>query len=196
MSNLLTALGIVISLLLSGYIIQAIMKLVGLIFKTFLVVSSFFRVKFKIREKQAIVSENFRQVYMDIKKVKISNKNLKKKASIDWFNLGMAISSLILIVVNLGVVSGRAISNLLYSLVAGWGIIPSAQDMNTLFTAVIFSLLSFSLSKVLQRWKETKKQRVEHKQNKIKRQALVYMTDSEMIDAIRKNDEKRKKELQ
>lgn len=60
--------------------------------------------------------------------------------------------------------------------------------MNTLYTATLFSVLSFSASKILQRWKETKQTRIEHKESKIKEQALLLMDSKELIEQAKKKD--------
>ena len=68
--------------------------------------------------------------------------------------------------------------------------------MNTLYTATFFSILSFSASKILQRWKETKQNRIERKQEKIKLQAGEIMSTKELLDEAKKKDEQAKKDLQ
>lgn len=196
MSNILAAAGIILSLVLSGYIIQALMKLVGFIVKILLIIASFFKIRINVREKSITMSDDFKRTYKGITRLKLSDKNLKPKASIDWFNLGVVISSVILIIVNLGVVSGNVISKILYNAVAGLNLVPTVQDMNTLFTAVIFSLLSFSASKVLQRWKATKQARLERKHEKLKRKAVDVLSTKDLLEAVNKRDEKKKKELQ
>lgn len=180
---------------LSGYIIQALKKLVGLIVKLFLTILSFFGIKFKTREKSLKMSDDFKNTYKEIKVVKLSNKNLKEKSSIDWLNLGLFCASLLLIVANLAVLSGNAISNWLYSLIQNIKIVKSATDMNTLYTATLFSALSFSATKLLQRWKETKQHRIEKKELKLKMRALELMDSKELLEQAKKKDEKRRKEL-
>lgn len=179
---------------LSGYIIQALKKIVGLFVKLTLTILSFFGVKLK-REKSLKMSDDFKNTYKEIKVVKQSNKNLKEKSSIDWLNLGLFCASLLLIITNLAVVSGNAISNWLFSLIQNIKIVKSATDMNTLFTATLFSALSFSATKLLQRWKETKQQRVERKELKLKIKALELMDTKELLEQAKKKDEKRRKEL-
>jgi len=179
---------------LSGYIIQALKKIVGLFVKLTLTILSFFGVKLK-REKSLKMSDDFKNTYKEIKVVKQSNKNLKEKSSIDWLNLGLFCASLLLIITNLAVVSGNAISNWIFYLIQNIKIVKSATDMNTLFTATLFSALSFSATKLLQRWKETKQQRVERKELKLKIKALELMDTKELLEQAKKKDEKRRKEL-
>ena len=180
---------------MSGYIVQALKKIISLLVKIILTILSFFGVKFKAREKSLKMSDEFKNTYKEIKVVKLSNKNLKEKSSIDWLNLGLFCASLLLIVSNLAVLSGNAISNWLYSLIQNIKIVKSATDMNTLYTATLFSALSFSATKLLQRWKETKQQRIEKKELKLKLKALELMDSKELLEQAKKKDEKRRKEL-
>ena len=60
--------------------------------------------------------------------------------------------------------------------------------MNTLYTATLFSVLSFSASKLLQRWKETKQQRIENREAKIKKEAIELMDSKELVDEAKKKD--------
>lgn len=181
---------------LSGYIIQALKKIIGLIVKITLTILSMFGVKFKTREKSLKMSDDFKETYKEIKEVKLSNKNIKEKSSIDWLNFGLLCASLLLIVSNLAVVSGNAISNWLFTLIQNLKIVKTPTDMNTLFTATLFSTLSFSATKILQRWKETKQQRIEKKNLKLKLKAIDLMDSKELLEQAKKKDENRRKELE
>jgi hypothetical protein len=63
--------------------------------------------------------------------------------------------------------------------------------MNTLYTAMLFSILSFSATKILQRWKDTKLQRKENKEALLKRKALLLMDSKELLDEAKKKDEEK-----
>lgn len=65
----------------------------------------------------------------------------------------------------------------------------TATDMNTFYTATLFSALSFSATRLLARWKETKQQRKELKEAKLKLQATNIMSTKELLDAAKKKDE-------
>ena len=67
--------------------------------------------------------------------------------------------------------------------------------MNTFYTAALFSVLSFSLSKLLTRWKETKQKRKEAKELKIKKKAIELMSSKELVDEAKKKDIKKEEEL-
>ena len=77
----------------------------------------------------------------------------------------------------------------------GFGFIKSATDMNTLYTATLFSAISFSLTKLVGRWKETKQQRIENKQAMLKLKAMKVMSSKELLDNAKKKDEEKYKEL-
>lgn len=186
---------LVLTFFLSGYIFQALKKLITLFIKLFLQTASFFGIKFKAREKSLKVSEQFKNTYKEIKIVKLSNKNLKEKSSIDWLNLGLFCASLLLIIINLKVISGNAISNWIFSIIGNLGIIKNSTDMNTLFTATLFSGLSFSATKLLQRWKDTKEARQERKNNKLKFKAIKLMNTKELLEEAKKKDEIKRNEL-
>lgn len=74
--------------------------------------------------------------------------------------------------------------------------VKTAIDMNTFYTATLFSVLSFSLNNVLRRWKETKQQRLENKIAKIKAKAIENMDTKELLDEAKKKDEQNRKELE
>jgi hypothetical protein len=64
-----------------------------------------------------------------------------------------------------------------------------------MYTALLFSAMSFAATKVLTRWKDTKQQRIENKQAKIKQEAIALMSSKELLDSARLKDEKNYKEL-
>lgn len=66
---------------------------------------------------------------------------------------------------------------------------------NTFFTAMLFSIISFSISRILNRWKETKQQRIERKNAKIKKKAIELMDSKDLVDAAKKKDIEKEKEL-
>lgn len=170
---------------------QAIKKILTVLTNICLKILSIFGIKINRKEKQVKVSEEFKKSYGDIRIVKLSKKNIKQKSSIDWFYLIVFLIAVVLIVVNLKWVTGNAISNWIYS----WLHIMDEVSINTFYTAILFSIVSFSLSKLLQRWKETKQQRVERKQALMKLKAVKLMSSKELLDEAKKKDEKKYKEL-
>lgn len=187
---------LVVLFVFTGKIIQGLKKLISLILPNLLKLLSFFGIKISKKEKTILVSEEFKKVYKDIKVVKLSKKNLKEKSSIDWLWTIVFIISGLLVIFNMKFVFGtNIISDWIFSIIENLKFVKTATDMNTLYTATLFSVLSFSAGKILQRWKETKQQRIEAKEAKIKRQALEKMTSKELLDEARKKDIQAYKEL-
>ena len=82
---------------------------------------------------------------------------------------------------------GNVISNWLYT-TQPITFIKTPIDMNTFYTATLFSALSFSGTKLLARWKETKQQRQELKEAKLKVKAIDLMSSKELLDEAKKKD--------
>lgn len=197
MIKIITTSLLVILFLLSGKIIQGLKKLIGLIISNFMRLLSFFGIKIKSKEKDIKISQEFKETYKDIKIMKLSNKNIKDESSIDWVWLSVLIVAGLFVLLNMKFIWGtNPISNWLYSIIKNLKLVKNETDMNTLYTATFFSILSFSASKILQRWKETKQNRIERKQEKIKLKAVEIMSTKELLDEAKKKDEQAKKELQ
>lgn len=181
----------------SGQIVQALKKLTKLLTSLILKVLSFFGIKISKKERTLKVSKEFKQTYKDIKIVKLSKKNLKPISSIHWAYFTVFIICALLVFLNLGVISGNAISNWIFDNIVRKTFLirftKTAIDMNTLYTATMFSILSFSATKVLQRWKETKRQRKEHKEAILKQKAIDIMSTKELLNEARKKDEENSK---
>ncbi len=182
-----------------GLFTQALKKIIELLAKIILKVLSIFGIKIAKKEKRIKVSNEFKEVYKDIKKVKLSKKNIKQQSSIDWVYLSVLVVALILFIVNMESITGMAISNWLYTWLPSIPLIgkifASSITTYTYYTAILFSIMSFALSKLLTRWKETKQQRVERKAQKLKRQAIELMDSKELVDAAKKKDDEEYKRL-
>lgn len=195
MVNLIVGILLAITFFFFGQITQALKKLVSLFTGLLCKFLNSIGIKIKKREPQVKVSEEFKKTYKGIKKVKLSRKNIKQSSSIDWVSLSILGVALILFFFNLGSITGNAISNWLFKLIEKTGFVKTAIDMNTLYTATIFSVMSFAAGKILNRWKETKQQRIEARQSKIKIGALSHMTSKELVEEAKKKDEEKYKEL-
>lgn len=197
-SIILTSILILI-FLFSGHLIDGLKKLVKLITSSLLKILNFFGIKLKNKEKSIKVSREFKQTYKDIKIVKLSNKNLKQVSSIDYVYLTIFLIAVILVVVNFGAISGNAITNWLYNNIIQptflGKFITSATNMNTLYTAMLFSILTFSSNRVIKRWRDTKQYRVEAHNEKIKNKAKELMTEKELLNAARDKTEQKEKDL-
>lgn len=195
MVNLIVGVLLAITFFFFGQITQALKKLVSLFTGLLCKFLNLIGIKIKKREPQVKVSEEFKKTYKGIKKVKLSRKNIKQSSSIDWVSLSILGVALILFFFNLGSITGNAISNWLFKLIEKIGFVKTAIDMNTLYTATIFSVMSFAAGKILNRWKQTKQQRIEARQSKIKIEALSHMTSKELVEEAKKKDEEKYKEL-
>ena len=189
MINIIMTVLLVILFIFTGKIIQALKKLVSLITSNFMKLLSIFGIKVKKKEKTIETTKEFKETYKDIRIVKLSKKNLKQESSIDWTWLVIFIISGLLVLLNMKFIWGtNPISDWIFSIIKNLKFVKSEVDMNTLYTATLFSVLSFSASKILQRWKETKQQRIEHKESKLKEQALLLMDSKELIEQKKKKD--------
>ena len=195
MINTIISILLVILFIFLGQITYAIRKIITIILSFILNILSLFGIHIARKEKIIKTSAEFKNVYKDIKMVKLSNKNLKSKSSIDWFSLSIFLIALILVIVNFNSISSNVISNWIYSWVKYIGVITSPSDMNVFYTAALFSVISFSLSKLLNRWKETKQKRKEKKILKLKTKAIKEMTSKELLDACKEKDAENYKEL-
>jgi hypothetical protein len=81
--------------------------------------------------------------------VKKSKNNIKIKSSINISALIIFICTVSLIVLNLEAISGNMVTNWLFEINPVPFLIATAEDMNIMFTAVMFSVVSFSLSKLV-----------------------------------------------
>lgn len=167
-----------------GFFTQALKKLVGLLTKLLLRILSFFGIKIYEKEKSLRVSDEFKNTYKGISKVKLSKKNLKELSSIDWISFGILCLAGLLVLLNMG---NNIISNWLWEILP-IKIIKTAVDMKTLYTATLFSVLSFAVSRLLARWKQTKANREQKRDIKIKEKAIKLMSSKEMLDNARKKD--------
>lgn len=195
MVTIILTLILILLFIFSGQIVQALKKLIKLITSLTLKILSFFGIRISKKEKALKLSKEFKKTYKDIKVVKLSKKNLKPVSSIHWIYFTLFAICSILVILNLGIVTGNAISNWIFDKIVVKTILikftKTAVDMNTLYTATMFSILSFSATKILQRWKETKQQRKENKEALLKRKALQLMDSKELLDEAKRKDKEK-----
>ena len=194
MLNLAITLICALFFLLSGSLIQCLKRILYIIIALFLKFLSLLGIKINKFEGRVKISKEFKQAFPDIRIVKKSKQNLKTKPSINILFLILLIISLSLIIINLNIVSGNIVSKWIYSIyiadtqLVSLLFISSQKDMDIVFTAVVFSILSFSSSKLLSQWKETAKFRQAKKEMKLKQKAINLMTSKELLDAARDKD--------
>lgn len=194
MLNLTITLICALFFLFSGSLIQFIKRAFCIILEIFFKFLNVLGIKINRIEGRVRVSKEFKQTFPDIKIVRRSNKNNKIKPSINLISLLLFIISLSLIIVNLEVVSNNIVSRWLYNLkiknisIANSLFITSQKDMDIVFTAISFSTISFSASKLISQWKETAKFRQAKKEMRLKRAAINLMTSKELLDAAKNKD--------
>lgn len=195
--SLLVGLFIALAMFLMGLSLKALKKVVSTIVSFLCSLLNKIGIKINYGERNLKVGKNVFRDYKEIKEVKRGALGMKKKRSVNVFALLLLFISGALIIANLKVVSNNAITNWLQSLISQIGVsesIISAVDMNTIYTASVFSVLSFSLTKLLTQWKETAEIRKEKKHQKRKQALLKEMTSQELIEEAEKKDMKRIKE--
>lgn len=195
MVNTIVTILLIILFFFLGHITQAFKKIISLFTNLCLKILNIFGIKITKKERKQKLSEDFKNAYKDIKTVKISRKNIKQKHSIDFLGLTVLIIATILVIVNLASVSGNAISDWIFSWIEDIKIIKTEADMNTFYTAFLFSIISFSISRLINRWKETKQQRLEAKNEKLKKKAVELMSSKELVEQAKKKDESKYNEL-
>ena len=195
MVNTIVTILLIILFFFLGHITQAFKKIISLFTNLCLKILNIFGIKITKKERKQKLSEDFKNAYKNIKTVKISRKNIKQKHSIDFLGLTVLIIATILVIVNLASVSGNAISDWIFSWIEDIKIIKTPEDMNTFYTAFLFSIISFSISRLISRWKETKQQRLEAKNEKLKKKAVELMSSKELVEQAKKKDESKYNEL-
>ena len=195
MISLLLNMLLIFTFFFSGLVVQAFKKLISIFTSLILKIMSIFGIKLYNKEHSVDITDEFKNTYKEIRVVKLSKKNIKQKSSIDWINLSIFLVAGLLYILNLGAITGNAISNWIFSLIDSWGLVKTAADMNVFFTAAIFSMLTFSLGKLWARWSETKQQRIEHKQAMLKARAISIMNSKELVDAAKEKDANKLNEL-
>lgn len=146
-------------------------------------------------ESRIKVSKEFKDTFKDITIVKKSKQNTKLKPSVNLMALVILLIAVTLIVVNLKVVSGSCITHWLYTSTFLNKFIGSEQSLEVTYTALLFSVLSFSISKLLSQWKETKEIRKTKKQIKLRDKAFQITSSKELLDAAKLRDATRYEEL-
>lgn len=193
MIKILTTILLALTLISFNQITQAIKKLLGALTKLFLKIINTLGIKIVKKEPGIKMSLEFQKVYKGIKKVKISNKNIKKESYIDWANLGLLIFGVILYILNFKMITNNMVSNWLYSIIENIAIlkkfITDEASMNVFYTSGIMAIITFSATKLATRWKETKPQRKAMKEMKLKLKAMDLMTSKELLDNAKKKDE-------
>ena len=96
-------------------------------------------------------------------------------------------------ILNFKMITNNMVSNWLYSIIENIAIlkkfITDETSMNVFYTSGIMAIITFSATKLVTRWKETKPQRKAMKEMKLKLKAMDLMTSKELLDNAKKKDE-------
>lgn len=186
-SSLLTLLMILL-LFLSGKIFESIKRLFTLLIDIGLKLLNLFGIHINRHEKRYRVSKKFKQIYQDITIVRKSKQNEKIKKSI---NIPAAIIfgvCLIILLLNVIEPTRGCISNWLWEINPVPQLIDDPSKMDITFTAVLFSFMSFAVSKLISQWKETKDYRKAKRNIKLKNKVFRISNSKELLDEAKLKD--------
>lgn len=172
---------------LSGRIFEAIKRLLALFLDIGLKILNLFGIHINRKETRLRTSHEFKATFKDIKIVKRSRQNNKIKPSVNLIALIILILSIGSVIYN--VTSGGVISNFLFKYNPFPSLITDQVNMNTTFTALMFSIISFSISKLISQWKETVQFRKTKREMKLRGRVLEKMSSKDLLDAAKQKDE-------
>lgn len=187
--------GMIFLLISSGRLFDGVKRLIQLFIDIFLKIGNACGLKISKTEKRIHVTRQFKNTFKDIRVVKKSKQNNKLKPSINIFALLLFILAVTLIICNLEAVSGNAISIWLFDNNPFPQFITSQRNMDMTFTASLFSVVTFSVSKLINQWKETKKDRKARREVKKQRKILKNISSKDLIDIAKAKDLERYDQL-
>ena len=151
--SIATTLLLVMVLFATGKIFEAIKRFLVLLLDIVFKILNLFGFQINVREPIVRTSKVFNKTFKDIRVVKKSKHNNKITPSINIFALIIFVLSVFAVVSNL--MDNGWISNWLYNKRFLDFIIKTRENMDTTFIAVMFSVISFSLSKLINQWRDT-----------------------------------------
>lgn len=153
--SIVTTLLLIIILFATGKIFEAIKRFLVLLLDIVFKILNIFGFQINVREPIIRTSRAFNKTFKDTRVVKRSKHNNKITPSINVFALIIFVLGAFAVVSNL--MNNGYISSWLYNKGFLRIIIKTQEDMDTTFIAVMFSIISFSLSKLIHQWKDTSK---------------------------------------
>ena len=194
MISVLTTLVLILLLFLTGKIFEAVKRFLVLLVSIFMKVLNLFGIQINLKEPRVKTSKKFKQTFKDIKVVKKSKQNDKIIPSINLIALVILIICLIITVVN--ITQNDIISTWLYVNVSFIGnMFGDVDQVSTTITATMFSIMAFSISKLVSQWRDTRKYRDAKRQIKLKNKAVSIMSSKELLDIAKQKDEDRLNQL-
>lgn len=195
MSGVLVTLCMIFLFFVTGQIIECIKRILMCIVDCFLKLLDLFGCHIRSNEYRIRMSKDFKNTFKDIKIVKKSKQNTRLKSSINFVALILFTVTVTLIVVNLQAVSGGAITHWLYNSTFVNKLVESQQSVEVTYTAVLFSIMSFSVSKLISQWKETRDIRKTKREIRLRKRAFQTTTSKELLDAAKIRDAERYEQL-
>ena len=177
----------IVCFFLQGQIYEIIKKVLTLTIDMSLKLLNLLGIQITRQEPRIKVSKKFKSTFKDIKLVRRSKENKKLKSSIHLISLIILSVSLTIIIVNL---KYGIVTDFLYSIEIVRNFITTKQNMDTTVTALAFSLISFSISKLLSNWKETKCYRVAKKEIREKNKIINSMSSRDLILLAKEKDKR------
>ena len=184
---------LIIVLFATGKIFEAIKRFLVLLLDIVFKILNLFGFQINVREPIVRTSKVFNKTFKDIRVVKKSKHNNKITPSINIFALIIFVLSVFAVVTNL--MDNGWISTWLYNKGFLNFIVKTQENMETTFIAVMFSVISFSLSKLIHQWKDTSKYRKAKKEMKQKNKVLSKMSSKELLDVAKQKDVSKVEEL-
>lgn len=181
--------GMVLLLFASGRIYESVKRLLMIIIDIFLKILNLFGIHINRKERRIRTSRKFKQTFKDIRIVKKSKENNKIKPSINLFALLLLIFSVTIVIINLKVISNNFITAWLFEHNPFPKLIADQESMDVTLTAILFSGITFSLSKLIYQWKDTAKFRKAKAEMKKRNNVLCKMSAKELLDAAKMKDE-------
>ena len=177
---------LIILFFLSGRIFEGIKRLLALILDIGLKILNLFGIQISRREIKLHTSRQFRNTFKDIKIVKKSRQNNKIKRSVNIFALIVLIITVAGVIINIS--SQGIISNFLFEHNPLPMLIQSQSNMEITFTALSFSIISFSISKLIAQWRATAEFRKAKRDIKLQGKILNKMSSKDLLDIAKQKD--------
>ena len=187
-STLLTIV-MILFLFLQGRLFEAFKRIITLFVDIILKILNIFGIHIDKHEKRYRVSKRFKQSYQDISVVKKSKQNEKIKRSI---NITAAIIfSICLVVLLLNVIEPTkgCVTEWLWTHNPLPNLIQTKANMDVTFIALLFSFMSFSISKLISQWKETRNYRKVRREIRQKNKVFSRVSSKELLDQAKLKDQ-------
>ena len=124
-----------------------------------------------------------------------SKENKSIKPSVNKLALISLILSVAAVIYNLDVVSANALSVWVFEHNPLPKFILTQESMDVTLTAIMFSMITFSISKLVSQWRETAKFRQTRREIRRQENVISKMSAKELLDAAKLKDEEKYNQL-